>query len=869
MSSSHGSGAVEGVDVPLPDSPDGSLANAMSAAPVMPIESGPSNRIEYSIANSVSLVDNEAGGPTPSSSAPLQSPTRKTQTTTETKPMSPEKAALAAMFDSIKMPLPTSPPKSPRKPSGSSALLSPPKQVTREAAPAALSLFRKSSSPSISPRKVASSDSAASRHFSRDSPMRRPILLSSSSPSSGLRVSEEETKNASTPLSPAGPSSAAGSKPPRMRPSMLASSSSPSARLSDLSLTLDTTGTQELLFNQDASFLLATGNTAADVTIDDSFDMSHGKTRFASAITSARRSSPAKFGTGYRAKPRCSVVPEDAVPEIQPRSPGKRSNALGLRGLGVGKVVKNAAGDDTIDLNLTGSFIGNMSVAGGNIMDESGEASMLFGNNSFSISGVQNKESEKLMRKKESVGRKGNNDEDEDEDEEEEDYERDTKNVQKWAAEAARKAQLGRQAVEKTPSRPLVSSRVTASTVTRPSIGTSTITKPAPRIVSRPSLVTPTAGSRLIKPRTSTAATNIPAAQRSGGHAGPGSAFLSMPAIPATASASASAVPPSSSSAQHEASDPKTPVRSRRKSTFTSTRPPVSGPARRRESLAASAAATLQAHPIPNLPSLASSTPGRARTTSAPSAAAGSPIKTPTAATSRVIPKPRSSLTGRTSGFVATSRVSVSADTGTSGIGALPRPRASLTSTCLPARSVLSSSTTTATPNAHAPTVRSTSIATPTAKPAETRSSMVKATRSGGMRKSASQPYALDSVMGETPTTAAPRRTLVPRASMNRIGTTVTSSASAASGTILQLTTPRAKSGAVRAANGAVVTLDTTAKVLSVDRSVEKRGGVGAVPRPSLTARTAGAGGFGFKPRTWAVYVGSTPTLPDGEEKEN
>ncbi len=380
---------------------------------------------------------------------------------------------------------------------------------------------------------------------------------------------------------------------------MLASFSSPSARLSDLTLNLDTTGTQELIFNQDASFLAAAANTAADVTIDDSFDVSRAKARIrsSSAASSAatRRSSPAKLG-GYKARPRCSMVPEDDVAEIKPRSPGKRSNALGSRGLGVGRLVKNAAGDDTIELNLTGSFIGNSSIIGGNLMDESAEASLLLGNNSFSISRCHssNKEAGKPAKQLHSKKAGASDDEDDDEDEGE-DYERDARNVQKWAAEAARKAQLGRQIIDKTPSRASVVPRTGSSTVTRPSLASATATKPISRIAPRPSLVTPTTTSRLLKPRASSIATVKPETMlpRSG------SASSGMSST-ATLSATSSSI--------DTPTEAKTPMRSRRKSTFTTTRPPVSGPVHRRESLAASAIA--QAHPIPPLPPLGSTTPG-------------------------------------------------------------------------------------------------------------------------------------------------------------------------------------------------------------------------------------------------------------------
>ncbi|CDS00710.1 uncharacterized protein SPSC_04596 [Sporisorium scitamineum] len=871
----------DAASVPLPDSPDASLVQPMPAeAEAVTAAIGSSDALAPPITDTDNIKDNMQAEDLASASsvtAPLQSPERKRVVSIETKPMSPEKAALAAIFDSIKMPPPTSPSKSPRKASGSSILSSPSKQLARETAP---SLFNKPTSPGTSPSKVASSDSVVSRPYSRDSPLRRPVIISSSSsPGKGLRAAETGTKNASTPLSPAPTSSSAASRPPRMRPSMMASSSSPSAKLSDLSLNLDTTGTQELLFNQDASFLAATANTAADVTIDDSFDVSRAKARIRSSSASAsiasttRRSSPAKF-VGYKAKPRCSMVPEDEVAEIKPSTPGRRGNAKGLRGLDIGKVVKNAAGDDTIELNLTGSFIGNSSIIGGNLMDESGEASLLFGNNSFSISQSR---SPKKGAEKEAVppksqqARRGSSD---DEDDDEEDFKRDAKNMQKWATEAARKAQLGRQAVEKTPIRGVASARTGMSTVTRTSAAPSTVTKPASRIAPRTSLVTPTAGPRLLQPRASGAATvkPEPALSRSGS----ASSGLSSHPTPSTSStAQLSSVEPGS--------EAKTPMRSRRKSTFTSTRPPVSGPARRRESLAA--AAVVQAHPIPPLPSLGPATPGRTRTASTPSTTAGtSPgMKTPTAA-SRTIPKPRTSLTGRTSGVLPTPRASAPATAGPTGVGAIPRPRAPLTSTAT--ASARPSVALTRTPSARTAASRSASLATPTAHTATSRTCAITVdaipVAAGFMRKSASQPHGLDNSsvdVGETPASARPR-TLVPRASMSRLGSVagssrasglVTSRATTAVGGIARLP-PAAQGEALAESTGnSLVTPVSAAKASGVSAS---KIGVAATRRPSITARAgaSGGGGFSFKPRTSAVYVGATRTstsLLDGEDKEN
>ncbi|SPC61012.1 uncharacterized protein UHOD_01623 [Ustilago sp. UG-2017b] len=890
--------AVDAAFVPLPDSSNDSLAE------LAPMQTAPPKSFATSSDALLSTPQKEVKNDSiigmdstpPVRNATMETPARKTNTVPEDKPMSPEKAALAAMFDSIKMPPPVSPSKSPRKASGSSILTSPPKQAAGEAAPTAFLLFRQSSSPSTSPSKVDSTDSAASKHFSKDSPLRQPVVISSSSsPGTRLHTMSGETKNASTPLSPAPTTSSTTSRPPRMRPSMMASSSSPSARLSDLSMNLDTTGTQELLFNQDTSFLAAAANTAADITIDDSFDVSRARARIQSASATAaslssavtHRSSPAKLG-GFRAKPRCSVVPEESgVTNFKPRSLGKvNGNALGLRGLGFGRVVKNAAGDDTIELNLTGSFIGSSSMIAGNLMDESVEASLLFGNNSFSIShsGLQKNEVDKMHKvvEKTNAGRRNSSDNDDD-DNKDEDFQRDAQNVQKWAAEAARKAQLQRRAMAKTPVRTVGLARASVtSTVKGPTAATSTVTRPVSRMVPRPSLVTPTAGSRLLKPHASVVpAASKPIVDRAAGltRSGSASAGLSSLSSPAHNAATSSSAAITQTSGDEAASEIKTPMRSRRKSTFTSSRPPVSGPARRRESLVATTAATLQTHPVPPLPSLGPTTPGRSRTAPAATAPVGtSPsMKTPTAA-ARTIPKPRSSLTGRTTSVLPTPRASTSAGT----IGAIPRPCASLTSSSSAAtpstRTTLSSSSaaTMKTPAPHTSTIRSASLATPTARAATSRTSSVDATPVSGMRKSASQPQGLDLDTGEceTPTGSGvtPRaRILVPHASMSRLSIGPAVGASRTS----QLVTPRAAiqrpsarpdSLAERSANNALVTPSAASKVGGRPKVV-----MTAKSRPSVAARsTAAGGGFGFKPRTWAVYVGPTRSaLLDGQDKEN
>ncbi|KAF6767354.1 hypothetical protein PSEUBRA_004215 [Kalmanozyma brasiliensis GHG001] len=787
---------VEAALVPLPDSPNVSVFG--------PTETSTEVTPSLAVANEHALspvilterdhMTESLAEPKAVLSSMLQSPERKQPSST--KPMSPEKAALAAMFDSIKMPPPpASPSKSPRKASGSSILSSPSKQVAKDAAPVAASLFRYRSSPTTSPSRIASTDSAVSRHFSRDSPVRRPVVISSSS-SPGKGASDG--KNASTPLSPASATASAGSRAPRMRPSMFASSSSPSAKLSDLTLNLDTTGTQELIFKEDASFLAA----VADVTVDDSFDVSRAKARIASSTT--RKGSPAKFG---RAKPRCSVVPEDDVAEIKPRSPRKRGDALG-----VGRVVKNAAGDDTIELNLTGSFMGNASMIGGNLMDESAEASLLLGN-SFSLS--QSHLLKRDLATKQTTNKKERGiDGEEDDDEEGEDYERDTQNMQKWAAEAARKAQLGRKAVDKTTSRSTFATRSGSPTVTRPSIGSATVTKPVSRIAPRHSLVTPTATSRLLKPRASGISTvkAEPAMSRSGS---------------ASSGLSSSSTTAVTSSTIHldstDTAEAKTPMRSRRKSTFTTSRPPVSGPARRRESLAASA--IIQSHPIPPLPSLGSTSPGRARAASTSTTTGSSPsMKTPSAAT-RTIAKPRTSLTGRT--VIPTPRSSAPVPSagavGASRVGSVARPRTSLTG---------------ATPTARTATVRSASLVTPTARTAAART--VEPVQ--GMRRSTSQPHIEE---GKTP--VARTRMLVPRASLS------TASRLSIGGLPRTAVAPRTSAFSERAGNNA-----------SVQASMEGGSKIGTVGtrRPSIT------GGFGFKPRTSAVFVGRSSLL-DSEDKEN
>lgn len=137
------------------------------------------------------------------------------------------------------------------------------------------------------------------------------------------------------------------------------------------------------------------------------------------------------------------------------------------------------------------------------------------------------------------------------------------------------------------------------------------------------------------------------------------------------------------------------------------------------------------------------------------------------------------------------------------------------------------------------------------------------------MRKSASQPHNLDAAtvdVGETPIAGVGPRTLVPRASMSRMSTATTGTTRAS-----QLATPRGTSGAARAANSALVTPSTAVKVSSSGLGVKS--GVVATSRPSMGAtRGAAGGGFGFKPRTSAVYVGATRPLSlllDGEDKEN
>ncbi|GAK62970.1 uncharacterized protein PAN0_002d1172 [Moesziomyces antarcticus] len=840
--------SVEPMAVPLPTSPDASI-QAVLVGP-----SDPSSLADVSIQQPSERSDQPTAGSSATDTL-LLSPARKavnlTNDAAATKPMSPEKAALAAMFDSIKMPPPvSSPTKSPRKASNH-LLTSPSKSGS--------GLFGASSSPS----KVDSTDSAASR-----SPLRCPIVIRSSSPGPG-HLTTNEDKKASTPLSPAPTSSASGQHAGR---SWLAAPSSPSAKLSDLSLVLDTTGTQELLFNQDASFLAAAANTAADVTIDDSFDVSRAKARIRSASTAApgprHRSSPAKLGA-LRAKPRFSAVPEDAAAEFKPRTASQTdSNSLGLRNLGVGRVVKNAAGDDTIELNLTGSFMGNSSLVLGNLMDESGEASLLFGNNSFSISQSRSPargEKQQVPAKVRGGARASKDDEEDDDDDENEDYEREARDVQRWAAEAARKAQQTRVSTlaDKTPSR-LVGRTPAPATASRAAPAV-----PAARAAPRASLTTPVAASRLAKPRSSAVAIK-PATNGEGRLVRSGSTSsvvsLSSPAR-STTSTRASML---GGSADEPGSDAKTPMRSRRKSTFTSSRPPVSGPARRRESLAAAAGVPVP-QPLPPVPSLVATTPGRSRPAPVARVASNSPsLKTPTAP-ARIV-KPRASLTGATPRAAAAPSI----------VGSIPRPRASLTGrvSLVPVQAEEAK-----TPAPRVGQIRSASLITPSAR-ASARSVQAEATPLGGMRKSASQPQGLDASGDATPAAPGARaRTLVPRASMSRIGTAAPAVAARSS----LLTTPRSVRPAAveasrvrtsaraealveRAANAteadALRTPLASSKVVTASKIAAPASG-----RPTATARTPASGGFGFKPRTSAVFVGSARTAPAShtscENKEN
>ena len=882
---------IDAMYVPLPESPNESLTEqplgvAASAVEVGKAEAPALPRPDAAMGSDGS--DMEALSPKLGSLllSPVHRSPPRADTAPKPKPISPEKAALAAMFDSIKMPPPTSPTKSPRKASGSSLLTSPSKQLARNAPPTALSLFRKKSSPSTSPRKAESLDVAASRPHSADSPSRRSVFSSPSPRESATHPNKRGGTKTSSLLSPAG---ATSSQPTRRRPSTFAASSSPSAKLSDLSLTLDATGTQELLFHQDASFLVAAANTAADVTIDDSFDVSRAKAHISASSASARRSSPAKV-SGYRPKPRCSMVAEEGgAVDSTPNKLRTKSNALGLRGLGIGRVVKNAAGDDTIELNLTGSFIGNSSVAGGNLMDESGEASLLFGNDSFSIShGQLHKEAGIAAEQKDGKGRarrgssEGDDDDDDDNDEED-NFERDTQNVQKWAAEAAKKAQLGRQALEKAPGRLLAPAAKTAgSTSMQARVSSSASTKLASRgTAPRPStsLVTPTA-SRLLKPRASAIGGVKPeSAATPLARSGSASASLASLASPVPSEVGGAAA--LQMQGLEMAGEMKTPMRSRRKSTFTSSRPPVSGPARRRESLAA--AAVVQAHPLPAVPPLAPATPGRVRTVS--NTAPASPnMKTPTAAT-RTVPKPRASLTGRTTSVLPKPRGSTVGAGTNSGSGSIPRPRTSLTSSSSTTTRtpVFSSAACSTTPGARAPTNRSASLATPTARTPTFRPAAADVTPGamGAMRKSTSQPHGLDlnAGVGQTSTTAVPHRarTLVPRASMSRIGTTpasATATTAAAPGTrTSQLATPRATVVHQRTVARAETLTELPRNTpVATAGTASKVGATASKRPPSMGGRAPTSGGFGFKPRTSAVYVGVSrppPSLMDGEDKEN
>ena len=152
------------------------------------------------------------------------------------------------------------------------------------------------------------------------------------------------------------------------------------------------------------------------------------------------------------------------------------------------------------------------------------------------------------------------------------------------------------------------------------------------------------------------------------------------------------------------------------------------------------------------------------------------------------------------------------------------------------------------------------------------------------MRKSASQPQGLDLDVdvGGTPSAVPRARTLVPRASMSRIGVATNLTATGASRTS-GLVTPRVSTqpsgGAVRRTealgerygNIAMATPGTTSKISANEGAAVSKIGVAATSRPSMTARGAAGAGFGFKPRTSAVYVGPTrgQSLLDGEDKEN
>ncbi len=437
--------------------------------------------------------------------------------------------------------------------------------------------------------------------------------------------------------------------------------------------------------------------------------------------------------------------------------------------------------------------------------------------------------------------------------------------MQRWAAEAVRKAQQTRVSTlaDKTPSR-LVGRTPAPATASKAAPAV-----PAGRAAPRASLTTPVAASRLAKPRSSAVAIK-PATNGEGRLVRSGSTSsvvsLSSPARSTTSTRGSML----GGSADEPGSDAKTPMRSRRKSTFTSSRPPVSGPARRRESLAAAAGVPVP-QPLPPVPSLVATTPGRSRPAPVARVASNSPsLKTPTAP-ARIV-KPRASLTGATPRAAAAPSI----------VGLIPRPRASLTGrvSLVPVQAEEAKT--------QAPRVgqiRSASLITPSAR-ASARSVQAEATPLGGMRKSASQPQGLDASGDATPAAPGARaRTVVPRASMSRIGTAAPAVAARSS----LLTTPRSVRPAAveasrvrtsaraealveRAANAteadALRTPLASSKVVTASKIAAPASG-----RPTATARTPASGGFGFKPRTSAVFVGSARTAPashtSGENKEN
>lgn len=443
------------------------------------------------------------------------------------KSMSPEKAALAAMFDSIQMPAPTSPTKSPRKP----ALLT---------------------------------------HSTKPMLTRGPLV-----PGRLLATTTSPSRS-------------------RQR-GVVQGNASPSAKLSDLSLLPDTTNAHEWFVNDrtlGSDSFLAAG--VADVTINDSFDVSRARKMYSTRATTAAQGAKA---------------------------------ANGLSRLGVGRVVKNAAGDDTIELS---SFAAGSASMMDNLLDESGQNTLLFGS-SFSV----NKEKRSARRSDGSSNGSSSSGEDE-------------MQVKLWNGKLHSSTQplvTPRQIKQPVPTATSATVRPTARQLTLSRTLSIGKTSSSTCLAARSEQITP-AASRLLQSR---GATVTPAVSRG-------------------------------TSTDEAGDDGKTPMRQRRKSTFTASRPPVSGHVSRRESLLAA----------PPVPQVAPKTPGRVGAIKAKIDSPRSATKTPIAKSlpARTLPRPRASLTSATTPRLATASLPVSTSAtslssltkgaGGASAGSIPRPRASL-----------------------------------------------------------------------------------------------------------------------------------------------------------------------------------------------